>query len=72
MHTKPIRARLPGRRSLGWLKRLTSPVFFSRDASGNVQRGLAGVPRTKPLLFVGNHQVCPSADGVTRLLVGSH
>jgi len=43
-------------RSLSWLKRLTSPVFFSRDASGSVQRGLAGIPRTKPLLFVGNHQ----------------
>ena len=43
-------------RALGWLKRLTSPVFFSRAPGGAVQRGLAGVPRDRPLLFVGNHQ----------------
>lgn len=43
-------------RSLGWLRRLTSPVFFSRDERGNLQRGLAGIPTDRPILFVGNHQ----------------
>lgn len=32
-------------------------MFFSRDAGGGVQRGLDGIPRRRPLLFVGNHQV---------------
>ena len=43
-------------RALGWLKRLTSPVFFSTGDDGLVRPGLSGVPRRRPMLFVGNHQ----------------
>ena len=43
-------------RALGWLKRLTSPVFFSTAEDGVVRPGLSGVPRRRPMLFVGNHQ----------------
>lgn len=43
-------------KTLGWLRRLTSPVYFTRDASGNVQQGICGIPSDRPLLFVGNHQ----------------
>ncbi len=39
------------------IRRLVSPVFFSRAAGGAVQPGLAGIPDDRPLLFVGNHQV---------------
>jgi hypothetical protein len=39
--------------ALGWLRTLVSPVFFTRDALGNVQRGIHGLPADRPLLFVG-------------------
>ena len=40
------------------LKRLVSPVFFSTDAdTGLIQPGLGAIPDSRPLLFVGNHQV---------------
>lgn len=47
------------RYGLQGLRRLVSPVFFSRDACGRLQRGLGGVPAGRPLLLVGNHQVRP-------------
>lgn len=39
--------------SLGWLRRLVSPVYFSRDAHGAVRQGIVGLPTDRPLLFVG-------------------
>lgn len=39
------------------LRRAVSPVFYSTDASGRVQRGLGAVPDQRPLLFVGNHSL---------------
>ena len=44
------------RRALGWIKRLTSPVFFSTGEDGVTRQGLQGVPHRRPMLFVGNHQ----------------
>ena len=43
-------------RALGWIKRLTSPVFFSTGEDGVTRQGLQGVPQRRPMLFVGNHQ----------------
>lgn len=43
-------------RALGWIKQLTSPVFFSTGEDGVVRRGFSGVPHDRPMLFVGNHQ----------------
>jgi len=43
-------------RALGWTKKLCSPVFFSTGEDGVVRQGLEGVPRRRPILFVGNHQ----------------
>jgi hypothetical protein len=45
------------RSGLQGLRRLVSPVFFSRTQDGRVQRGLDGLPTSRPLLLVGNHQV---------------
>ena len=45
------------RSGLKGLRRLVSPVFFSRTRDGRVQRGLDGLPSSRPLLLVGNHQV---------------
>jgi 1-acyl-sn-glycerol-3-phosphate acyltransferase len=39
------------------LHRLVSPVFFSTDQKGRRHCGLTYLPDTKPLLFVGNHQL---------------
>lgn len=39
------------------LRRVTSPVFYSTDRQGLVQRGLGGIPSQRPLLLVGNHQL---------------
>ena len=41
---------------LNVIRRLVSPVFFSRGEDGRLQRGLGGIPDDRPLLFVGNHQ----------------
>eukprot|EP00882_Tetradesmus_deserticola_P012818 GHRQ01013584.1.p1 GENE.GHRQ01013584.1~~GHRQ01013584.1.p1 ORF type:complete len:372 (+),score=160.97 GHRQ01013584.1:272-1387(+) len=39
------------------IKRLTSPVYYSTTADGQVVRGLGGVPvHQRPVLLVGNHQ----------------
>ncbi|CAL8462015.1 g1546 [Coccomyxa elongata] len=38
------------------IKRLTSPVFFSTNEDGRMQRGLGALPAARPMLFVGNHQ----------------
>jgi hypothetical protein len=39
------------------IKRLTSPVYYSTTADGQVVRGLSGVPvHQRPVLLVGNHQ----------------
>jgi hypothetical protein len=35
------------------LEKLTSPVFFSTAADGNIVRGLQGLPAARPLLLVG-------------------
>lgn len=43
-------------RALGWIKKLTSPVYFSTGVDGVVRQGLQGVPQKRPMLFVGNHQ----------------
>ena len=45
------------RSGLKGLRRLVSPVFFSRAADGRLQRGLGCLPDSRPLLLVGNHQV---------------
>lgn len=39
------------------IKRLCSPVYYSTTAEGKVVRGLGGIPDTRPLLLVGNHQL---------------
>ena len=38
------------------ISRFCSPVFYSTDEEGNVMRGLGGIPDTRPLLLIGNHQ----------------
>uniref|UniRef100_A0A383WM75 Phospholipid/glycerol acyltransferase domain-containing protein n=1 Tax=Tetradesmus obliquus TaxID=3088 RepID=A0A383WM75_TETOB len=39
------------------IKRLTSPVYYSTTADGQIVRGLSGVPvHQRPVLLVGNHQ----------------
>ncbi|CAD7704397.1 unnamed protein product [Ostreobium quekettii] len=38
------------------LARLTSPVFFSTMDDGRIVQGLSGLPASRPLLVVGNHQ----------------
>jgi hypothetical protein len=39
------------------IKRLCSPVYYSTTAEGKVVWGLGGIPDTRPLLLVGNHQL---------------
>lgn len=39
------------------INKLTSPVFYSTTADGRVVKGLGGIPMTRPLLLVGNHQL---------------
>jgi hypothetical protein len=40
------------------MKTLTSPVFFSTDATGRRHEGLSHIPKTQsPILFVSNHQL---------------
>lgn len=40
------------------INKLTSPVFFSTTADGQVIQGLGGIPTsTRPLLLIGNHQL---------------
>lgn len=39
------------------INKLTSPVFYSTTADGCVVKGLGGIPMTRPLLLVGNHQL---------------
>jgi len=49
-----------GLKSLSFFERAFSPVFYSTGPSGNTVYGLDGVPDgtdSKPLLFVGNHQL---------------
>lgn len=45
-------------RTLGWLRTLVSPVYFTRDAFGGVQQGIRGLPLDRPLLFVGTPPWC--------------
>ena len=48
------------RRATQFLRRLVSPVHFTTDAEGQVHQGLQHLPigdGTRPVLFVGNHQV---------------
>jgi hypothetical protein len=42
---------------VGTINRLTSPVFYSTTPEGRVLRGLGGIPETRPLLLIGNHQL---------------
>jgi 1-acyl-sn-glycerol-3-phosphate acyltransferase len=42
---------------LSVINRLTSPVFYSTTEDGRVIKGLGGIPATRPLLLVGNHQL---------------
>jgi hypothetical protein len=39
------------------INKLTSPVFYSTAEDGQVIRGLGGIPTTRPLLLIGNHQL---------------
>lgn len=39
------------------INKLTSPVFYSTTADGQVIQGLGGIPTTRPLLLIGNHQL---------------
>lgn len=39
------------------INRLTSPVFYSTTEDGCVVKGLGGIPESRPLLLVGNHQL---------------
>jgi pimeloyl-ACP methyl ester carboxylesterase len=51
---------LAGKRQYEQFYRLTSPVMLSIDETGQLRRGLAGIPANdpkRPLLFVGNHQL---------------
>lgn len=39
------------------INRLTSPVFYSTRADGEIVKGLSGVPvHQRPVLLIGNHQ----------------
>lgn len=39
------------------INKLTSPVFFSTTQDGQVIQGLGGIPMSRPLLLIGNHQL---------------
>lgn len=39
------------------INKLTSPVFYSTTENGQIIRGLGGIPMTRPLLLIGNHQL---------------
>ena len=52
------------------LRRLVSPVFFSRAADGSLQRGLGSLPDSRPLLLVGNHQARPRSQQLLRIVQG--
>jgi 1-acyl-sn-glycerol-3-phosphate acyltransferase len=63
---RPVPIQLPTARELeldtegfiNVINRLTSPVFYSTNADGQVQQGLSGVPVSdRPVLLIGNHQL---------------
>lgn len=53
-------------RSLAAIRKLTSPVFLSTLPSGQIVRGLGGLPALgndePPTLFIGNHQLYGATD----------
>ena len=69
--TEPYHIPYPSKEDLAFADRfvdplwgLTSPVFFSRDDSGKIVRGLQSVPtgvQGRPVLLVGNHQLLGNA-----------
>lgn len=44
------------------ITKLTSPVYYSTTEEGRVIRGLGGIPTTRPLLLVGNHQLFAAGE----------
>ncbi|GMH32734.1 hypothetical protein BSKO_00568 [Bryopsis sp. KO-2023] len=47
-----------------FIRRMTSPVFFSTMDDGRIVQGLDGVPSSRPILFVGNHQTYAPDTGI--------
>lgn len=57
--------------SMSWLENVTSPVVLSTLESREIVRGLAGIPKEGPVLYVGNHMMLglELAPLVTRFMV---
>merc|ERR1711871_983185 len=51
-----VRQTIQNDRQLQLLMNVASPVFYSTDARGVIERGLGNIPEGRPILFVGNHQ----------------
>lgn len=56
---------------ISWLENVTSPVVLSTLESREIVRGLAGIPKEGPVLYVGNHMMLglELAPLVTRFMV---
>eukprot|EP00249_Psilotum_nudum_P022181 c28408_g1_i2 orf=78-2234(+) len=50
--------------NLRFLEQWISPIFFSTVNNGKIVKGLTGVPREGPLLFVGNHMLLGLESGL--------
>lgn len=57
--------------NISWLENVTSPVVLSTLDSRKIVRGLAGIPKEGPVLYVGNHMMLglELAPLVTRFMV---